>query len=247
MRKLAMPLGVRRSVIAAVSICVMLAPLTSAPITLASTTPSPTVALSLTESKTSLLSNTNLIYTATLSDPEVPYRSCDYTDTRPPKYVCTWDTMPGAIGGITLNDSLPSGVSSISVGATGGFACSQNGALSTCSGGLPAYGSATITISVIAPTTLSGNLTISDSTTVNVGNEHASVQATVVPPPLPDLVVTSFTGPQNAVRGGTAAFSMNIANIGQATAGNAPETTRVPARPIHRRRTYARLERAQAH
>jgi len=202
---------------------VLLLPLAAPPVASAAV-PGSTMTLSVAASPNPVASGGNLSYTLTLSDPQVLARICEVIESTPPKISCSLQLQPGPISSIVVTDTLPSNVSYNGVSASNGFICALSGNVVTCSqGSLPAYGSATITISVTAPNLTPGgsNATLSNAVFVTPGNESSSIQTTVnapPPPPAADLVVTSFTGSTSVPRGGQATYTVSVANVGAGVA-----------------------------
>jgi hypothetical protein len=215
--------GLSKTARAFAAIGVLLLPLVAVPTASAAVAGS-TMTVSVTASPNPVASGGSLSYTITLSDPQVPKRVCEVIESTPPRISCTMQPQPGPISGIIVTDTLPSSVVYNGVSASNGFSCALSGNVLTCSqGSLQAYGNATITVSATAPNLTPGgsNTTLTNSVAVTPGNESSSIQTTVnapPPPPMADLVVTSFTGSASVPRGGLASYTVTVANVGAATA-----------------------------
>ena len=136
---------------------------------------------------------------------------------------------PMAAAGVTLTDTLPSGMHFVSVSASQGT-CSQNGGVVVCAlGGLPDAGSASASI-VVSPT-LPGVFTSTAVVRSNQGDPHladntASIGSTVDPA---DLMLTQSDLSDPATANRLLSYQVVLKNNGPAAATQVALTDNLPA------------------
>jgi hypothetical protein len=187
----------------------------------------------MTTSASQVASGGSVTFNLTITNPTGRVQVCEIDDSGlKPRRICYYEPVGAATSGVVLSDSLPAGATYQGATADSGFVCGASGTTVTCSGGHVAQdGVAHIAITAAMPAlapgganqTLTNAATVNPSQTINertYANNSASASVTdVAPPPLlPDLVVTGFSGPGSVPQGGTATFTVNVANIGQGTA-----------------------------
>jgi uncharacterized repeat protein (TIGR01451 family) len=138
---------------------------------------------------------------------------------------------PDAATGVTLTDTLPSGVAVQSVSATQG-SCSGSGTITCVLGSLANGASAQVTI-VVTPLN-TGTIFNTASVTAsegdpNLSNNSAQAQTTVVAPPSADLAVTKSGSPDPVQTGSDLTYDIIVTNLGPDTATNATLTDALPA------------------
>jgi uncharacterized repeat protein (TIGR01451 family) len=143
-------------------------------------------------------------------------------------------SLYGATSGVvTMNDTLPIGVTPTSATGTG-WSCSISGQTVSCvrSDSLSAatsYPSITLTVSVLqsAPATVTNTATIGGGNEANLLNDMASDVATVVSSA--DLAVTDAASPNPVAAGSTITYTQVVTNNGPSAADNATLVTAIPA------------------
>ncbi|MGA7751397.1 MAG: C25 family cysteine peptidase [Candidatus Sulfotelmatobacter sp.] len=143
-------------------------------------------------------------------------------------------SLYGATSGVvTMNDTLPIGVTPTSATGTG-WSCSISGQTVSCvrSDSLSAatsYPSITLTVSVLqsAPATVTNTATIGGGNEANLLNDMASDVATVVSSA--DLAVTDAASPNPVAAGSNITYTQVVTNNGPSAADNATLVTAVPA------------------
>ena len=140
---------------------------------------------------------------------------------------------PSTAASVSLVDTLPAGVTFVSVSASnGGWTCGNTGNVSvSCTRATWAAGSATtFTIVVTAPNnsaSLTNSVSISSTTAdPDSTNNSASVGTSVGPSA--DLAVTK-TGPATVTAGGSISYTVDAENLGPSTASNVSLTDTLPA------------------
>jgi len=136
-------------------------------------------------------------------------------------------------GSVTLNDTLPIGVTPIS--ATGaGWACSVSGQTLTCvrSDSLSAagtYPAISVNVNVLqsAPATVTNIATISGGSEANLLNDLATDTAIIASSA--DISVTDAASPNPVAAGANITYTQVVTNTGPSAADNATLTTVVPA------------------
>jgi YD repeat-containing protein len=124
-------------------------------------------------------------------------------------------------GTVTVSEVLPAGLSLASMAGTGWVCGTGDCTRSDALVGATSYPAITVTVNVAldAPSSVTNMATVSgggspsanasDITTIATGNQL-----------LPDLVITSLTGPNTAIPGGQISVSATVLNQGTATAGS---------------------------
>jgi uncharacterized repeat protein (TIGR01451 family) len=135
---------------------------------------------------------------------------------------------PDAAPNFVLSDALPAGSQYVSLSQTAGtdsFTIGQSGGTATATAtSIPPSSSDTFSLVVFAPSSLADGANFSDTATVssgandpNTSNNTATVPGTISNPQSADLVVTN-TGPGSGTEGGTATYTIGLANNGPSTA-----------------------------
>jgi uncharacterized repeat protein (TIGR01451 family) len=142
---------------------------------------------------------------------------------------------PGAgpsSGVVTVQDSLPQGITATSIGGTGWncaistLSCTRNDALAAGS----TYPPLTLTVSVAQtmPSSVSNSVTVSGGGELNTANDTATDGTTILSPP--DLIITSSHAGAFAPSQVGALFALTVKNIGaQVTSGVVTVTDNLPA------------------
>jgi len=162
-------------------------------------------------------------YTITVTNPQTITRVCEPPGDGLLKPICYNESTGSDVTGVAVQ-IYNAAASVASYTANSGFVCASNsqGATLTCTNGSIAAGSkAQITLNATAPTLAAGasNLTMTMSVNVN-GVPSASIQTTVTAPPvLPDLTVSSFSGPAIG-SGGNGDYTIQVTNLSPVSVSN---------------------------
>jgi uncharacterized repeat protein (TIGR01451 family) len=140
---------------------------------------------------------------------------------------------PSDATGTVLSDQLPAGVSLASAQPTQG-ACSGTTTLSCSLGTVPAGGSASVVLQVIA--NAAGTLTDTASVTSGVtdpnpanNNASVTVNAVDVPQPVADISLSLTAAPNPVTVGQTLTYTLNVSNAGPSDATGTVLSDQLPA------------------
>jgi uncharacterized repeat protein (TIGR01451 family) len=127
---------------------------------------------------------------------------------------------PDVVTGVTVTDTLPSGVTFVSVTASQGTGCTQSGEKVTCNlGSLARDASAIVTIKVLAPltiTTLTNTTAISGvEADTNISDNNVAQNAGVI---AADLSITQTDAPDPIFEGQNVTYTLAVVNTGPANA-----------------------------
>lgn len=170
----------------------------------------------------------------------VPEADLSITKTDAPDPVIVGDNLtytivvgnagPSPATGVTVTDTLPSGVTFVPASSTAG--CALSGSTVTCAAGTVNPGSPA-TVTIVVTTLTAGALTNTasvDADTIdpNAGNDLATA-TTNVNPTTANLSVTKTASPATAVAGENLTYTLQASNAGPGTAPNVQVTDVLPA------------------
>ncbi len=142
---------------------------------------------------------------------------------------------PSTATGITVTDTLPSGVSYVSYSGAG-WSCTHSAGVVTCTrASLGAGPAPSIMITTAAPSgtgSITNNATVASGVSDPVAGNNNTNQTTTVNPPSganADLLVTQADSPDPVYAGTTLTYTLNVSNNGPATATGVVVTDTLPA------------------
>jgi len=138
-------------------------------------------------------------------------------------------------GTVTVNDTLPVGLTPINTSGTGaGWSCSIAGQTVSCTNstalaGAATYPSIVINVNVLqtAPSSVTNIATVSGGSEINLTNDTATNTANVISSA--DLSVTNAASPNPVAAGANLTFAQLVTNNGPSAADNATLVEAVPA------------------
>jgi len=150
--------------------------------------------------------------------------------------VSNLSTYGSTIATVTVNDTLPAGLTPVSATGTG-WACSIVSQTISCTDsnvlpGSSSYPSITVTANVLqtAPATITNTAIVSGGGEINLGNDTATDVATVAS--TADLSITNAASPNPVAAGSNITYTQMVTNNGPSAADNATISESIPANTV---------------